>query len=75
MGRLRLKATEDQVKQMAANAANHSRPVGMGMIHYNPAKTFESSDFRFDPNYKGGSRTNGEISGLEKRRGHLGNRQ
>lgn len=44
MGRFKFKATEDQVKQMAANAANNSRPVGMGMLHWKKEDHWETDD-------------------------------
>ena len=31
---MKFKATEDQVKQMAANAVNAAQPVGLGVLHF-----------------------------------------
>lgn len=39
------KATDEQVKQIAVNAVQASKPIGMGFLHYNPSKKYNSSDF------------------------------
>ncbi len=48
---MRFKATDDQIKQIAANAVNASRPMGMGFLHYQPEHEFKPEDFTMD---KGG---------------------
>lgn len=44
---LKFKATNTQVLQMAANAANASLPMGMGFIHFKADSVFKLTDFRF----------------------------
>jgi len=41
------KATEEQVKQIAANAVNASKPMGMGFLHYTN-RVFTNKDFNID---------------------------
>ena len=38
-------ATAEQVAQMAANAANAAKPMGMGFLHHNPDSQFTAGDF------------------------------
>ncbi len=33
---MKFKATDEQVAQIAANAATHAKPVGMGFLHFKP---------------------------------------
>lgn len=40
---MKFKATEDQVKIMAANAISASRPMGMGYLHYKPGEIAASA--------------------------------
>jgi len=42
---MRFKATEQQILQMAANAVNASKPMGMGFLHYQPNNQFKPEDF------------------------------
>ena len=41
---MKITATEEQIKQIAANAVNAAEPMGLGFLHYTP-KTFEAKDF------------------------------
>lgn len=40
----KIKATDVQMKQMAANAINASRPVGMGFLHFNEKDNAKPED-------------------------------
>ena len=40
---MRILATDEQMKRMAANAINASRPAGMGYLHYKAESKFDSS--------------------------------
>lgn len=42
---MRFKATDEQVKQMAANAVNASKPMGMGHLHFEPSNKFQPDAF------------------------------
>jgi hypothetical protein len=41
---MKITATEEQIKQIAANAVNAAEPMGLGFLHYTP-KVFEAKDF------------------------------
>ncbi len=41
---MKLKATDEQIKTMAALACNASRGFGMGMLHYDPKHEAKPSD-------------------------------
>lgn len=42
---LRFKAMPEQVSQMAANACQHSKAVGIGRLHFNPDTVFKAEHF------------------------------
>jgi hypothetical protein len=46
---MKFKATEEQIRKVAALAVNASKPMGMGMFHFKP-KTYtpEEIDLNFD---------------------------
>ena len=48
---MKFKATEQQVKQIAANAINASKPMGMGIFHYNSGSVFTDLDIEDDELY------------------------
>ena len=43
--KMRFTATDEQVKQMAANAVNASLPMGMGHLHYEISRHFKATEF------------------------------
>lgn len=43
------KATENQIKQIAANAVMASKPVGLGFLHFDDEEKFSPENFLFDP--------------------------
>lgn len=42
---IKFKATEDQVKRMGAMAANAAKPVGLGVMHFQPGENFKPEHF------------------------------
>jgi len=42
---MKFQATEQQIKQIAANAVNASKPMGMGFFHYQAGSNFSADDF------------------------------
>lgn len=47
---LKFNATENQIKELMSNAFNTSKPMGMGLLHFNPTKA-KPEEF----NYTGGN--------------------
>jgi len=45
---MEFKATEAQIKKVAALAVNASSPIGMGVLHYKADFEFSPSDFEVD---------------------------
>lgn len=45
MKMISFKATDKQIATMCALATNASKPVGMGIIHYNPDTAWTEDDF------------------------------
>lgn len=46
---MRFKASESQVRQMAANAANAATPTGLGLLQFDPAQVFVAGDIPVSP--------------------------
>lgn len=44
---MEITATEEQIKKIAAAAAQASSPVGMGLLHFNPDFKFQPEQFNF----------------------------
>lgn len=42
-------ATDDQIKQIAANAVMASEPVGLGRVHYDPYRKYKPTEFKITP--------------------------
>jgi hypothetical protein len=59
---MRFLATDDQVKQIAANAVNASIPVGMGFLHFVAGEHFKPEDFKILS--QGWVESNGEPRGI-----------
>ena len=47
---MKIIATDEQIKQMAANAINASRPMGMGFLHFNPDSVTTANDLEAEHN-------------------------
>lgn len=45
---MKIRATEDQALQMAANAVNASKPMGLGLLRYREGRVFAASDLAGD---------------------------
>ena len=50
---MKFTATDEQVRMMAALASQHSKPMGMGLYHYNSSTKFVPTQFEFEKNYSG----------------------
>jgi len=50
---MKIRATDEQVQKMCALAAQASRPVGMGFLHFDSDTVFKPEDFRVLPEDRG----------------------
>jgi len=51
---IKIFATDDQMKKMAANAVNFSKPMGMGFYHYKPGHETKAEDIEIENGYHKG---------------------
>lgn len=45
---IKFTASDEQIKQLAANAINASTPMGLGILHYNPSQVYQPDDIELN---------------------------